>query len=1107
MNNRRFLIAALVAIFLASGVQGQEKLPGAAKVVKIEAQPTVIDLKGPFEYRQVLLTGQLDSGEKIDVTRMAQIMAPANVKVSPTGLVRPQADGAGELKFTLAGQSVAVPVKVSGQREKVAVSFIKDVMPVLGKAGCNAGTYHGAQSGKNGFKLSLRGYDPLFDHRALTDDLAGRRFNRAAPETSLMLLKTSGAVPHVGGVITQPGEHYYELLKAWIGDGVKFDPTAPRVTSIDILPKNPTVPLIGMKQQMAVMATYSDGSVRDVSAEAFLESSNTEIATVDKNGLVTAVRRGETAMLARYEGAYTATTLIVMGDRSGYAWKDVPENNHIDTLVYEKLRQVKILPSDLCSDADFVRRLYLDLTGVPPQPEEVRAFIADTRATQVKRDELIDKLVGSPDYVEHWTNRWADLLQVNRKFLGEQGAAGLRSWIRNAVQTNVPYDRFSYAVLTASGSSLENPPAAYYKVLRDPGAVTENTTHLFLAIRFNCNKCHDHPFERWTQDNYYQLAAYFARVARAEDPKFKGQKIGGSAVEGAVPLVEVISEQQAGEVKHDRTGVVTAPVFPFTHDDLAPQTASRREQFAKWATSKKNPYFARSYVNRVWSYLLGVGLIEPVDDIRAGNPASNPKLLDRLTADFIQSDFDVQKLIKTICKSRTYQHSLETNQWNQDDEVNYSHALARRLPAEVLYDAIHRATGATSKLPGLPPGARAAQLLDSNVELPGGFLQQFGKPPRESACECERSGSLMLGPVLNLINGPTIGDALKDPNNRLVKLIAKEKDDAKVIEELYLAILCRPPSKAELEAGLKAMQGNEAEFTRLAAEHDRRAAALGGHEKQLPALQTAWETQYKNTPTWTNVEVVSAVAKNGTTLTKQPDGSILASGKNEGPELYTVTFNSTLKGITAIRLEVLPDPSLPKNGPGRGPNGNFVLNEVKGTDHPIGDDKKIDKLPFARALADFSQQGFEIARTIDNNLQTGWAIDPQEGKPHFAIFEFRKPVSHPKGATFIITLDQQFTSKDHNIGKFRFSVTTVKPPLQLNSGPPEAIVKIVTTEPEERTDEQKKQLAAYYRSIDSELQRLQAELADFPRPTDKRLLGAQDLSWALLNSAAFLFNH
>ncbi len=511
-----------------------------------------------------------------------------------------------------------------------------------------------------------------------------------------------------------------------------------------------------MKQQMAVRAVYSDGSTRDVSAEAFLESSNTEVATVNRAGTVTAVRRGETTILARYEGAYAAAGLVIMGQRDGYQWHDVPEHGYIDKLVDAKLRQMKILPSELCTDAEFIRRIYLDLTGLPPEPSDVRAFLADSRPTRVKRDALVEKLIGNPEFIEHWTNKWADLLQVNRKFLGEPGAAAFRKYIRDAIVANKPYDKFVYDILTASGSNMDNPAASYFKVLRDPDAVMENTTQLFLAVRFNCNKCHDHPFERWTQDQYYQTAAFFAQIERKEDPKFKGQKVAGSgtAVQGATPLVEIIADKKSGEETHIRTGQVAPPVFPYRHKDVSPASASRREQMAHWVTSKENVYFAKSYVNRLWSYLLGVGIIEPVDDIRAGNPPTNPALLDALTDDFVKSGFDVRHMLRTICQSRVYQQSVRTNAFNRDDDINYSHALVRRLPAEVLYDSIHRATGSLSRLPGLPPGARAAQMLDSRDDVPGGFFVLFGKPARESACECERSSTMMFGPVLNLVNGP-----------------------------------------------------------------------------------------------------------------------------------------------------------------------------------------------------------------------------------------------------------------------------------------------------------------------------------------------------------------
>jgi uncharacterized protein DUF1549/uncharacterized protein DUF1553 len=1104
-------------------VHAQEKLPPNTKLTKIEAFPTAIDLAHPFAYRQVLLTGTFDNGERVDVTRLAKVEAPANlVTVSDRGLVRPTADGSGQLKFTVEGQSVAIPVQVSGQKAKYDVSFVRDVMPVMSKVGCNAGTCHGSLEGKNGFKLSLRGYDPELDHRALTDDLEGRRFNRAVPEESLMLYKPAGGVPHVGGVLMKPGDPYYELLRLWISEGVKLDRESPRVTSIDILPKSPVLPLPGIKQQMAILATYSDGKVRDVTAEAFIESSNTEVATHDKQGLITAVRRGEAAIMARYEGNYVATTMVVMGDRSGYAWQPVEEYNWIDTLVYEKLREVKVLPSELCTDEEFVRRLHLDLTGLPPTPEDLKKFLEDKRPSRVKRDELIDKLLGSPDFIEHWTNKWADLLQVNRKFLGDPGAKALREWIKKAVAENMPYDKFVYTILTASGSNVDNPPAAYFKILREPGLLVENTTQLFLAVRFNCNKCHDHPFERWTQNQYYETAAYFAQIGRAEDPKFKGQKVGGSAVEGAVPLVEVMSDSNSGEVKHDRTGAVTPPKFPYMHKDLAPPTAPRREQLARWVTSKENQYFSKSYVNRVWSYMLGVGIIEPVDDIRAGNPPSNPKLLDRLTQEFVAGGFDTRKVIRTICQSRTYQHSILTNKWNEGDDINYAHGVARRLPAEVLYDAIYRATGATTHLPGLPAGARAAQLVDSNVEIPGGFLDLFGKPPRESACECERSSGMMLGPVLNLVNGPVVGEAVRDSGNRIAKLVAVEKDDAKVVEEIFLMILCRKPTPKELEQGLQALKATDEDFQRLAAEYQKRSDALKAYEAQIQARQVEWEKQYKNVAVWQNLDVTRAFAKAGATLTKQPDGSILASGKNTAPELYTVTGTTKLKKITAVRLEALTDKSLPKNGPGRSPNnGNFVLNEftlgavpagasgktiqVFGLPVPVPPDPK--SVALHKAAADFSQPNYPVANAIDGNAATGWAIADQQGKPHYAVFELKEPMSVPDGLTFTFTLDQRYMESDklHQLGKFRISFTDAVPPLRLD-GPPENIAKIVIKPAEERSDAEKKELANYYRGLDQELPKLAAAVAEIGAPGDKRLIGAQDLAWALINSPAFLFN-
>ena len=396
----------------------------------------------------------------------------------------------------------------------------------------------------------------------------------------------------------------------------------------------------------------------------------------------------------------------------------------------EKLRRTKTLPSELCTDAEFLRRVHLDLTGLPPTVDEVRAFLADTRDTKVKRDEVIDRLIGSDDYIEHWTNKWADLLLVNRKYLAAEGAAAYRSWIREQVAANTPYDQFVYTILTASGSNKENPASSYYKILRTPEDTMENTTQLFLGIRFSCNKCHDHPFESWVQNQYWETAAYFAHVGLKKDPASGKKEIGRTAVEAGKPLYEIVFEKDSGEVLHEETGAVAPPQLPFESHYVAAPAASRREHIARWMISPDNEYFARSYVNRMWGYLLGLGLIEPFDDIRAGNPPTNPELLARLTEEFVDSGFDVRHLVRTICKSRTYQMSISTNQWNEDDTINYSHARARRLPAEVLYDALHRATGSVSKFPGVQPGTRAAQLPDVGVKEASGFLAKFGRPPR-----------------------------------------------------------------------------------------------------------------------------------------------------------------------------------------------------------------------------------------------------------------------------------------------------------------------------------------------------------------------------------------
>lgn len=1195
--------AAEVAALLPRSEEGHETetLPEGTRLVRLEVEPREVKLAGKFAYAQLLVTGTLDTGDKVDVTRMVEhAAAPDVAEVSRSGLLTPKADGQARVTFRLGDRSVDLPVSVSGMAEPVRVDYVRDVTPVLSRVGCNQGTCHGSAQGKNGFKLSLRGYDPIFDVRALTDDHASRRVSLASPDASLMLLKTTGAVPHVGGVLMRPGEPYYEILRRWIADGARLDLGTPRVTKIELTPANPIVQRIGSMQQMRVLATYADGAVRDVTREAFVETGNGEVATASRTGLMTALRRGEAPILARYEGAYAATTLTVMGDRTGFAWQDPPTWGKVDELVAAKWQRMKILPSDLCTDAEFIRRAHLDLTGLPPSADAVRDFLADGRETRAKRAELVDRLIGSEAFVEYWTNKWADLLQVNRKFLGVEGSVAFRGWIREQVEKNVPYDRFARSILTASGSNRENPAASYFKTLREPDATMENTTQLFLAIRFNCNKCHDHPFERWTQDQYYETAAFFARVGLKADPESKGRTIGGTAVEGAKPLFEEVYEKPEGEVVHDRTKAVTAPEFPFECDYPSAEGATRRELLASWMTSADNPYFARSYVNRLWGYLLGVGIIEPLDDIRAGNPPTNPELLDYLTDEFINSGFDARHVMRLIVNSRTYQLSVATHEWNEDDRTNYSHAIARRLPAEVLYDAVHAVTGSVSKIPGVSPGTRAAALPDSGVELPSGFLDTFGRPARESSCECERTSGLQLGPVMALVSGPTLAEAIADPNNELTRLVGREADDARLIDELFLRVLNRPAKESEVRACLailaeigedhtklaEALGKAEAEFAlgrpqlerERAAALERARAALAAYEgeqapkiveretqraEKIAAAEAAlkeyeagplvervaeWEKGQSAAVRWVPLAATKADATNGSKPAVQPDGSIRVEGDNR-QGVVTIVAETDLTGISGIRLEVLPDDALPNKGPGRAPDGNFVLTEFVVSAAPKSAPDQAKPVKLENPLADFSQEGFPVANAIDGdatNQGTGWAVSPATGVVHWASFEAAEPIGAEGGTVVTIKLNHYFNQPPFTLGRFRLSVTRVAKPIGL--GLAEPLREIVATVPELRTQAQRDALLAYHRIVDPEWQKRLGELnaARAPLPEDpklkelrdavaeaekpvpvpaslvqlrhdvemsvqqaasRRLTAAQDVAWALINSPAFLFNH
>ena len=785
LNFVRISLAALVlSTSLHSSVSAQDSTPTATSAERtfsgLEVYPTEIVLGSIRDARRILVTGVTTAGQRIDLTSKATLTASANsFTVATDGYITPVSAGEGQLVVEAAGLRTEVSVKITSA-EATPVDFIRDVNPLLSKVGCNQGTCHGSANGKNGFKLSLRGYDSLYDYRALIDDISGRRFNRSQPSQSLMLLKPTQGVPHEGGFLFDEDSRVYKTLEQWIAEGCRFKADSARVTGIEIYPPTPLLQLRHDQQQLIVIAKYADGSTRDVTRDAAFETSNFEVATVSKTGLITAVQRGEAAALVRYEGNYAAAPISILGNRDGYEWTPQPELNFIDGLVNNKLQRMKILPSGSANDAEFLRRVTLDIVGVPPSIEEVNAFVNDPTEPQAKRAAKIEQLLAGSGYVEHWTLKWSDLLLNRRKTVTERGVWAFRNWIRQAIATNKPYDQFASELITANGNTFENPAANYFRIAREPKLVMENMTQVFLGTRFNCNQCHDHPFERWTQRQYYELAAYFADVGRRPMPD--GDEF-------------IFTMSSPTAVVNPDTNQSAAPKFPFDHAG-AINTETRREQLAQWLTARENPYFAKSIVNRYWSYFFGRGIIDPVDDIRASNPASNPELLEALTRDFVEHNHDLKRLIRLICNSATYQRSLDANMWNEDDTANFSHALPRRLSAEQLYDSIIQATGAPRALPGVPAGFRAAELPDPQVEV--AFLDMFGRAPRESPCECERTSDVSLGQTLNMVNGSTIGDAIAHPQGIIARSLAAGATNDQLIDTIYLSALCRKPIAEEL---------------------------------------------------------------------------------------------------------------------------------------------------------------------------------------------------------------------------------------------------------------------------------------------------------------------
>jgi hypothetical protein len=760
--------------------------------------PPEITLRGGDSLQRLLVLDQSGSDES---RRVAYEISDSKVAtVTTDGVVVPHGDGSAELVVRLGDRAVRASVKVEGFGVDLPVSFRNQVLPIFTKAGCNTGGCHGKASGQNGFKLSLLGFEPGFDYDAVVKEGRGRRLFPARPEQSLLLLKSVAAVPHGGGRRFNVGSTEYELLKRWIAQGTPpGSDKDPSVVRVACLPKEATVGLKGA-QQVVVTAFYSDGTHRDVTREAQFKSNAPDIAQVDDQGLVhTLSSTGETAIMARYMGRVDVcrVSIPLPEPDSSTPRPDLPPGNYIDGLVRTKWAKLNLTPSPLADDSTFLRRAYLDAIGTLPTPEEVRSFLADSSPN--KRAEWVDKILARSEYADFWALKWGDLLRNQRGGQREhqRGTYAFHAWIRKALASNMPYDKFVRSVIAAQGTVDQHPPVIWYRTVRNLTHQTNDTAQLFLGTRINCAQCHNHPYEKWSQEDYYRLQAFFARV---------GKKSGEIAQEPAIYV------KPDGAVRHPKTGKVMAPrgldgpEITFTEDE------DPRQGLVDWMASPDNPFFARAMVNRLWGHFLGRGLVEPIDDMRATNPPSNPALLDALARDFVEHKFDVKHLIRAIMTSTTYQLSSEPTAGNIQDRQNYATAYPRRLPAEVMLDAIGQVTGVQEEFNGLPKGTRTIQLPDESIA--SYFLDVFGRPTRETPCECERPREADLAQALELLNSNQLQNKVGSSQGRLFALIEAKATDNAIIEDLYLAALGRLPQPSEVDS-LTAY---------IAAQKDRKAA-------------------------------------------------------------------------------------------------------------------------------------------------------------------------------------------------------------------------------------------------------------------------------------------
>ena len=760
--------------------------PGPLQAITIETgrsdEAGVCTISGRGASQQLLVTGQYADGQLRDLTSQVRFVVehPDRANVDSSGWIAPRIEGRTTVHaLGPDGMYATIEIEINSLIEDLPINFPNQVVPVFTKYSCNSGGCHGKSGGQNGFRLSLLGFEPQEDHEHLVHEGRGRRLFPAAPDRSLLLVKASGAQPHGGGARLEVGSPPYRIVRRWIEQGMPYGrPDDPVITGIEVTPRHRVMPR-DYSQQLVIVARYSDGSTKDVTRMTQFESNDAEMADVSATGVVrTAQLAGTVAVMTRYQSHVDVFRATVPLGAPIDALP--PERNLVDKHVFANLQLVGMPPSDLADDATFLRRLTIDLAGRLPTTDEASSFLENQ--DPAKRDQAIERLLTSTDYADFFANKWSSVLRNKRSSDVKQTTYAFHGWIRDSLYHNRPYDQFVRDVLTATGPAGVHPPVAWYDAVSDASAQVEDVAQLFLGLRIQCARCHHHPFEKWSQQDYYGVAAFFSQVGRKPSKLVKGKS-------------DIFHRRGVATAKNPKSGQVVKPTGLDGEPLEIAADQDPRRQLADWMAAPENPFFAPALANRYWKHFFGRGLVDPEDDMRVTNPACNPDLLDALAQHFIHSGFDLRDLVRTICQSSTYQLSALPNEYNQTDKQNFSRFYPRRLNAEVLLDAIDQLTESPTKFEGLPLGTRAVQLPDNKFD--SYFLTVFGRPQSASACECERSGEANLAQSLHLLNSSEI--QTKVSGARVSRLSGDERPHAARLNELFLAAFARNPSADELE--------------------------------------------------------------------------------------------------------------------------------------------------------------------------------------------------------------------------------------------------------------------------------------------------------------------